>query len=59
MTHGEAYGSENVGTSNRNAGETPARRNTEVSLATMISQGLVGPKPMTKVGGDGHMVNIP
>ena len=59
MTHGGAYGSENAGTSNRKAGEIPARRKTKVSLAMLISQGLVGPKPMTNVGGDGHMVNIP
>jgi len=24
-----------------------------------ISQGLVGPKPMAKAGGDGQLVNIP
>ncbi len=59
MTHGGAYGSENVGTSNRNAGEIPARRKNKVSLAMVINQGLVGPKPMTKVAGDGHEVNIP
>ena len=51
--------SKNVGTSNHNAGEIPARRKTKVSLATLISQGLVGPKEMTKVGSDGHRVNIP
>ncbi len=52
-------GSKNVGTSNHNAGEIPARRKTKVSLATMISQGLVGPKEMTKVASDGYRVNIP
>ncbi len=51
--------SKNVGTSNRNLGEIPRRRKTKVSLAMMISQGLVGPKPMPKGGGDGHRVNIP
>ena len=51
--------SKNVGTSNHNAGEIPARRKTKVSLAMLISQGLVGPKEMTKVGSDGHKVNIP
>ena len=51
--------SKNVGTSNHNAGEIPARRKTKVSLATLISQGLVGPKEMTKVGSDGYRVNIP
>ena len=59
MTHTGAYGSKNVGTSNRNAGEIPARRKTKVSLAMIISQGLVGPKRMVKTGLDGHMVNIP
>ena len=59
MTHAGAYRSENVGTSNRNAGEIPARRNTKVSLAMMISQGLVGPKGMPKGALDGYMVNIP
>ncbi len=59
MRHGGVLGRENVGTSNRNAGEIPARRKTKVSLAMLISQGLVGPKPMPKGGGDGHTVNIP
>ena len=59
MTHGGAYGSKNVGTSNRNAGEIPARRKTKVSLAMVIIQGLVGPKGMAKAAPDGHMVNIP
>ncbi len=59
MTHSGAYGSKNVGTSNRNAGEIPARRKTKVSFAMIISEGLVGPKEMAKAGSDGHMVNIP
>ena len=59
MTHGGAYGSKNVGTSNRNAGEIPARRKSKVSFATVISEGLVGPKVMAKAGIDGYMVNIP
>jgi hypothetical protein len=59
VTHSEASRSENVGTSNRNAGEIPARRKTKVSFAMIISEGLVGPKEMTKVGSDGQMVNIP
>ena len=59
MTHGGALRSKNVGTSNHNAGETPARRKNEVSLAMKISQGLVGPKGMVKTEPDGHMVNIP
>ena len=59
MSDAGAYRSENVGTSNRNAGEIPAHRNTEVSLAMMISQGLGGPKAMAKAAVDGYMVNIP
>jgi hypothetical protein len=59
VTHSGALGSENAGTSNRNAGEIPARRKIKVSFATVISEGLVGPKPMAKAGGDGHEVNIP
>jgi hypothetical protein len=56
---GGASGSENVGTSNRKEGEIPSRRNTKVSFAMTISEGLVGPKEMVKTGSDGHMVNIP
>ena len=59
MTHAGACGSKNVGTSNRNAGEIPARRKTKVSLAMLISQGLVGPKGMANAAPDGYMVNIP
>ena len=59
VTHGGAYGSENVGTSNRNAGGIPARRKNKVSFAMKIIEGLVDPKPMANAGGDGHMVNIP
>ena len=58
MTHARAYGSENVGTSNRNAGENPARRKIKVSLAMTISQGLVGPKGMAKAEPDGQQINI-
>jgi hypothetical protein len=59
VTHGGAFRSKNVGTSNRNAGEIPARRKTKVSFAMVISEGLVGPKEMTKVVSDGQTVNIP
>ena len=59
VTHGGAYGSENVGTSNRKAGESPARRKIKVSFAMEINEGLVGPKPMANAAGDGHTVNIP
>ena len=59
VSHAGACGSKNVGTSNRNAGEKPARRKIKVSLAMFISQGLVGPKGMVKTVLDGHRVNIP
>ena len=59
MSHSGAWGSKNVGTSNRNAGENPARRKIKVSLAMTISQGLVGPKGMVKTAPDGQQVNIP
>ena len=53
-SHAGALGSENAGTSNRNAGEIPARRKHKVSLAMLISQGLVGPKGMAKAAPDGQ-----
>ena len=56
---GGALGRENVGTSNRNAGEIPARRKSKVSSAMNINRGLVGPKLMAKAEGDGQLVNIP
>ena len=59
VTHAGARGSENVGTSNRNASEILARRKNKVSFAMEIIEGLVGPKPMANAGGDGFMVNIP
>ena len=59
VTHTGALGSKNVGTSNHNAGEIPARRKIKVSFAMTISQGLVGPKGMARAAPDGHMVNIP
>ncbi len=59
VTHGGARGSENVGTSNRNASESLAHRKIKVSFAMEIIEGLVGPKPMANAGGDGHKVNIP
>ena len=58
-TQSGAMRSENAGTSNRKTGENPVRRNTEVSFAMVISEGLVGPKPMANAGGDGEQVNIP
>ena len=59
MTHAGAYGSENVGTSNRNASEILARRKNKVSFAMEIIEGLVGPKGMANAGPDGQQVNIP
>ncbi len=59
VTHAGAIGSENVGTSNRNAGEIPARRKNKVSFAMEINEGLVGPNRMANAGLDGHRVNIP
>jgi hypothetical protein len=53
------YGSENAGTSNRNAGEIPAHRKSKVSWAMVIIPGLVGPKVRPKGVVDGHTVNIP
>jgi hypothetical protein len=59
VTHAGVIGSKNVGTSNHNAGEIPARRKIKVSFAMKISEGLVGPKGMANAAPDGHMVNIP
>ena len=59
VTHGGAVGSENVGTSNRNACEIHARRKNKVSFAMIINEGLVGPKLMANAGSDGQRVNIP
>ncbi len=59
MTHAGAFGSTNVGTSNRNEGENPSRRKNKVSFAMAISEGLVGPKGMANAEPDGHKVNIP
>ena len=59
MSHAGAYGSENVGTSNRNISEILIRRKTKVSFAMKISEGLVGPKSIPNGGDDGRMVNIP
>ena len=59
VSHSGAMRRENVGTSNRNLGEIPRRRKNKVSFAMVISEGLVGPKPMANAVGDGHMVNIP
>jgi len=59
VTHSGAFGSTNVGTSNRKEGEIPSRRKNKVSFAMVVSEGLVGPKGMANAGPDGHKVNIP
>jgi hypothetical protein len=59
VTNRGAYGSENVGMSNRNEGESPSHRKSEVSWAMVIIPGLVGPKARLKGVVDGHQVNIP
>ena len=56
---GGAYGSENVGISNRNTDEISVHRKPEVSWATDIVPGLVGPKARLKSVVDGQQVNIP
>ena len=42
VSHAGAFGSKNVGTSNRKQGEKPCRRKTKVSWVTVIVPGLVG-----------------
>jgi hypothetical protein len=54
-----ALRSKNVGTSNHNGSEKLPRRKTKVSLAMIVSQGLVGPKGMAKAAPNGYTVNIP
>ena len=54
-----ALGRENVGLSNRIAGESPAHRKSEVSLAMVFNQGLVDPKANPKGVAAGQLVNIP
>ena len=53
-----ALGRENVGLSNRIAGESPAHRKSKVSLAMVFNQGLGGPKTNPKGVADGQSVNI-
>jgi hypothetical protein len=52
-------GSENVGMSNRNLGESPRGRKPKVSVATVIDHGLGDPKGKPKGVPDGQWVNIP
>ena len=53
-----ALGRENVGLSNRIAGESPAHRKSKVSLAMVFNQGLGGPKVNPKGEADGQQINI-
>ena len=53
-----ALGRENVGLSNRIAGESPAHRKSKVSLAMVFNQGLGGPKANPKGVVDGQQINI-
>ena len=53
-----ALGRENVGLSNRIAGESPAHRKSKVSLAMVFNQGLGGPKVNLKGVADGQSINI-
>ena len=59
VTNCGALGRENVGLSNRIAGESPAHRKSKVSLAMVFNQGLGGPKADPKGEADGQLVNIP
>ncbi len=45
--------------SNHNLGENPRGRKPKVSLATIIGQGLGGPKAKGKPEAEGQWVNIP
>ena len=56
---GGALSSENAGMSNHKGSENLPHRKSEVSRATVIVPGLVGPKPRRISVGDGQRVNIP
>ena len=56
---GGGQGSENVGMSSNRTVRKPSHRMAEVSAATIIVGGLVGPKPRPKGVGDGQTVHIP
>jgi hypothetical protein len=51
--------SENVGMSSNRTVSKPSHRMAEVSAATIIVGGLVGPKPRPKGVGDGQTVDSP
>ena len=59
MRFGGALRSENVGMSSDNLCENQRHRKSEVSYATLIGVGLVGPKAYPKGKVDGQLVNIP
>ncbi len=59
MSLGGAKGSENAGMSSVKVCEKHIHRKPEVSYATLIGVGLVGPKLRAKAVGDGQLVNIP
>jgi hypothetical protein len=59
VSQGGAKGSENDGMSSVKVCEKHIHRKSEVSYATLIGVGLVGPKPRAKAVGDGQLVNIP
>ena len=54
MSQGGAKGSENAGMSSAKVCEKHTHRKPEVSYATLIDVGLVGPKPRPKGVGDGQ-----
>ncbi len=56
---GGAYGSENVGMSNKKSREIRDHRKSKVSWAMNVIPGLVGPKARPKGVVDGQLVNIP
>ena len=59
MKFGGALRSENVGMSSDNLCENQRHRKSEVSYATLIGVGLVGPKEQPKGESDGQLVKIP
>ena len=59
VSQGGAKGSENAGMSSVKVCEKHIHRKPEVSYATLIGVGLVGPKLRGKPVGDGQLVNIP
>ena len=59
MSWGGAKGSEYAGMSSVKVCGKHIHRKPEVSYATLIDVGLVGPKPRGKPVGDGQLVNIP